>query len=228
MLGQRGLQLSQRQVRGRLHQSKDRIGARLDPRRAPVATLLLRLGVALLALPFMPADGTRGAHPKTLRRLTARCSNPDRVQHAAPQINRQRFRHACRPPDPADSLDRITAASGIPPDSFRWETALASLQRHLPGAFQVIDRAVQDRPAYLAGDGRPFRAVIAAYPRIDHAILHVTAEAAVRKHLHMQRRGSWPVDWEGKVELSIMHDQCQQVRVIIADETAPSDHPDAP
>jgi hypothetical protein len=48
------------------------------------------------------------------RCLPARHPVPNRRQHPGPQIHRKRSGHVCRPPDPADSLNRKIADSGIP------------------------------------------------------------------------------------------------------------------
>ncbi len=97
---------------------------RFDPVGSPVAALPLRARIALQALKGAPADRTRCTDPETRRRLAARHATPNRRQHSPPQVHRKRHRHACRPPDPADSLNQKTAVSGIPPDSTSSETAL--------------------------------------------------------------------------------------------------------
>ena len=95
-----------------------------DPVGSPVAALPLRACVTVQALKGAPADRTRCADPEVHRRLAARHAATNRHQHSPPQVHRKRHGHACRPPDPADSLNQKTAASGIPSDSVSSETAL--------------------------------------------------------------------------------------------------------
>ena len=65
-----------------------------DPVRTPVATLRLWPRVALLAHQAAPADRARCADAKMRRRLAARHAAVDRGKNAAPEIHRQRLRHA--------------------------------------------------------------------------------------------------------------------------------------
>ncbi len=73
----------------------------------------------------LPTDRTRGADLETYRRRAARKTLRYGRANALPQINRNRLDHGCRPPSPANILNQIKTDLGIPPDSMRWEAALA-------------------------------------------------------------------------------------------------------
>jgi hypothetical protein len=64
LLGQLGLNLSDRDVLRLLNNAKDQRGMGLDPPRASIAALPLRPGIADITLKSAPADRARGAYPK--------------------------------------------------------------------------------------------------------------------------------------------------------------------
>jgi len=104
LFGQDRLDLGQGHVGSGFDQREDRPGVSLDPGGPPIAAQ--RPGARLASLPRQPppAADARRAQPETLTGLPVRCAGLDRRDDPNPQIQRQRFRHARRPPIPADSL----------------------------------------------------------------------------------------------------------------------------
>ena len=109
-LRKRRLDLHEGDVRRLLDEREDQPGMRLDAARAAVSAERLRPRVALCALARAPADRARGAHSEAKRRLAARQPVADGGENPRPQIERKRFRHVCRPPAPADSLNQLKIA----------------------------------------------------------------------------------------------------------------------
>ena len=85
-----------------------------DPTGAAVAAQSFGPRIAKRAFKRTPADRARRADPETLGRLTARHPARNRFQNTKPKIKRKSFRHVRRPPAPADSLNQIRDALGIP------------------------------------------------------------------------------------------------------------------
>jgi hypothetical protein len=86
---------------GRLLQHREdgrRVG--LDPTGFAVAAHRLGLGIALLALAGPPAADARRAHSEPLGGLPVCRATCHRGQNPNSKIERQGFRHACRPPSP--------------------------------------------------------------------------------------------------------------------------------
>ncbi len=71
---------------------------RLDPIRTPIATKPPGPRIALIALTLAPAAHAGRAHAETLGRLAMRSTSRHSSQNPNPKIDRQRSRHACRPP----------------------------------------------------------------------------------------------------------------------------------
>ena len=88
---------------------KDRRLVRVDPPGPAVSAKSLRPRIALLAFAPAPPAHARRAHTEAFANLAMGETLPDRGQHTNPKIDRQSFRHACRPPAPADSLNHPNA-----------------------------------------------------------------------------------------------------------------------
>jgi len=61
---------------------------RLDPRRAAIAALPLRLRRPVLSSKLLPADRARRAHTEAKRRLPPRQTTRDRRHYPVPKIHR--------------------------------------------------------------------------------------------------------------------------------------------
>ena len=130
--GQPVLELGQGDV-GNLRQRRmDLRCVRLGAVREPVAALRPRPGVALPAASRRPAERAGRADPEALGSLTTRQPAVDGGQNPRAKIERQRLGHACRPPSPAPTLNRITPRLGIPRDSRRAKAALVPTLRRKP------------------------------------------------------------------------------------------------
>jgi hypothetical protein len=124
MLYQLAAQFYERDVRLCRHSVKDQLGVLFDAPGSTIAALLLWREVTGLFLTITPSDGAGGAHPKTLRRCSARQATVNRGDNSLAKINGKRFGHACRPPSPACSLNQTRDRMGIPFDSFSSKNAL--------------------------------------------------------------------------------------------------------
>jgi hypothetical protein len=98
MLAKAGLDFAQGNVGLGLDQRQDRRGVRLDPTRPPISTERPRTRLTLLARQTTPPTDARCTDTEPLARFSVRGASFDRGQHANSQIQRQRFRHVCRPP----------------------------------------------------------------------------------------------------------------------------------
>jgi hypothetical protein len=102
----------------------------LDPRRALIAAPRLRGHPARVARQLHPTD--RALDTLTPKRAAAARRDGPSETAATTRSRRSTdsaFRHACRPPPPARSLNQIGHALGIPPDSTSSENALVAHQR---------------------------------------------------------------------------------------------------
>jgi len=124
LLGQTGLDFRQRDIWLRIHEGPDGGCVRLNAPRSAVAAQWPQPRLTLFARQTTPATDTRCAHPETLTGFSMRGTCLNRSQNTNPQIQRQRSRHVCRPPAPADRLNHPQADLGIRLDSFSSETAL--------------------------------------------------------------------------------------------------------
>ena len=91
-------QFLQGDVRHLGQQCQDRRLVRLDAAGSAIPAKRPGPGIAVLALQRPPATDARRADPEPLPGLTVRQARRDRRNNPYPKINRQRFRHACRPP----------------------------------------------------------------------------------------------------------------------------------
>ena len=87
--------------------------------RPAVAAKSLRARVALLALQRTPPADAGRADAKTIRRRPVVRARANRSKHTLPKIKGKSFRHVCRPPYPADSMNQKSKPLGIPYDSIR-------------------------------------------------------------------------------------------------------------
>ena len=95
----------------------------------------------------MPPADTGGAHSEALAGFPMRRASFNGSQHTNPQTQRQRSRHACGPPAPADSSNRSAIDLGVHFDSFSSETALRGSTSRLE-AFDEADQR-RDRAAHI-------------------------------------------------------------------------------
>lgn len=105
-LGQGRPKLLQRDVRLGLVERHHQIAVSFDHTRALIAAHRPRACVALLALQHPPAAHAGRADPETLTGLTMAQPRGDCRQHANSEIQRERCRHACRPPPGRHSESR--------------------------------------------------------------------------------------------------------------------------
>jgi hypothetical protein len=103
-----------RHIRRLIEKRKDQRRMGFDPAGATVAAQRFGTRIANRALKGSSADRARRADPEALGRLAAGHSARNRFQDTNPKIERKSFRHVRRPPAPADSLNQIRHALGIP------------------------------------------------------------------------------------------------------------------
>jgi hypothetical protein len=119
MPGERRPQFLDRLVAGRLDETQDERRVALDHLRTAVAAERLRPRRPRLARPLAPAADARRADPEARGRRAVRQTRRHRRQHPNPQIDRQRFRHARRPPHPGGQFEPSKARFGNPIPSAR-------------------------------------------------------------------------------------------------------------
>jgi hypothetical protein len=97
-----------------LKQRVDQTRLGFDPPGPPVTAQSLRLRATLLARERPPAADAGRTHAKTRTSSPMAQTARNRRQNPNAKIKGQSFRHVCRPPDPADSMNQISADLGIP------------------------------------------------------------------------------------------------------------------
>jgi hypothetical protein len=75
----------------------------LDPIRASVTAERFGAWIALFTLKLAPTADAGSTHPETSRNFAMARARPYNSQNANPKIDRQRSRHACRPPSGTQS-----------------------------------------------------------------------------------------------------------------------------
>lgn len=107
-----------------LDRRQDHVAIRFNPLGALVAAL--RLCPCRTALPPItyPAHGTCDRHAKSTGRCSPRQACLNSRDHPRASILGYRFHHARRPPYPANRMNQIFSALGIPRDSLRSDYAL--------------------------------------------------------------------------------------------------------
>ena len=124
--------LSERDVRLDPHSLQDHLGLGFDPVRGLIAVLRLGAGMALRAAQLAPADHAGRAHPEQFRRAPPAQPSIQRRQRLVSKITGERMTHTCQSPSPKRSLKHPITDLGMPPDSQRRETDLASPSDRFP------------------------------------------------------------------------------------------------
>ena len=87
-----------RGVLGRAQRRQHGIMVSFDAARAPVTAQSLGTRFAFFTFSLPPAADARWADPKELTSLAMSCASLHGGQDTDPEIEREGFRHACRPP----------------------------------------------------------------------------------------------------------------------------------
>ena len=132
LLGQLCAQFLQRHLAVRVERREDGDSVRLDDVGFAVAAERAGPGFAAQPGNLPPTADAGGTDLEAFRRLAVgQAIILHGPQNPQAQVQRQRFRHPCRPPIPADSLNQNSAFSGRPADSIRRDAALVVWSRAL-------------------------------------------------------------------------------------------------
>jgi len=98
LTGERMTHLLDSGVLGGTERRQNDIMMRFDATGAAVAAQGFGARLAFFPLPLPPAADARRADPKAFASFAMCCPGLNSGQDTDPEIERQRFRHACRPP----------------------------------------------------------------------------------------------------------------------------------